>query len=122
MASAPRSRSAIPGGNVAVNAFDQYVPGFGVTFLLIGMLLGISLTLFDEREWGTLKRLQVSGVPLAALLLGKLSARFVVGTVQMVVLFAVGWAVFGISLGRHPIALVVADREHMRSPPRDSGW
>jgi ABC-type multidrug transport system permease subunit len=100
-------QSAIPGGNLAVNAFDQYVPGFGVTFLLIGMLLGISLTLFDEREWGTLKRLQVSGVPLAALLLGKLSARFVVGTVQMALLFVVGWVVFGISLGRHPIALVL---------------
>src|SRR5208283_4882414 len=49
---------------VTVNAFDQYVPGFGVTFLLIGMMLGIALTLFDERDWGTLKRLQVSGAPL----------------------------------------------------------
>ncbi|MBP1687176.1 MAG: transporter-like protein [Deltaproteobacteria bacterium] len=98
-------RPAVEGGSVAISAFDQYVPGFGVTFLLIGMLLGISLTLFDEREWGTLKRLQVSGVPLAGVLLGKLSARFVVGTVQMTILFVVGWALFGISLGRHPFAL-----------------
>jgi ABC-type multidrug transport system permease subunit len=100
-------QSAIPGGNVAVNAFDQYVPGFGVTFLLIGMLLGISLTLFDERDWGTLKRLQVSGAPLAGILLGKVGARFVVGTAQMALLFVVGWALFGISLGRHPVALVL---------------
>jgi len=99
---------AAPAGSlVLVNAFDQYVPGFGVTFLLIGMLMGISLTLFDEREWGTLKRLQVSGTPLAGLLVGKLIARFLVGTLQMALLFAVGRALFGISLGRDPLALLL---------------
>ena len=98
---------AIEGEAVTVNAFDQYVPGFGVTFLLIGMMLGIALTLFDERDWGTLKRLQVSGVPVAGLLLGKLFARFIVGIVQMALLLAVGWALFGITLGRNPLALII---------------
>lgn len=100
-------RPAIEGEAVSVNAFDQYVPGFGITFLLIGMMLGIALTLFDERDWGTLKRLQVSGAPLTGLLLGKLFARFIVGIAQMVLLFAVGWALFGISLGRNPLALII---------------
>jgi ABC-2 type transport system permease protein len=98
---------ANPGEAVAVNAFDQYVPGFGITFLLIGMMLGIALTLFDERDWGTLKRLQVSGAPLTGLLLGKLFARLIVGVAQMVLLFAVGWALFGITLGRSPLALLI---------------
>jgi len=98
---------AVVGEAVTVNAFDQYVPGFGVTFLLIGMMLGIALTLFDERDWGTLKRLQVSGAPLTGLLLGKLFARFIVGLAQMVLLFAVGWALFGITLGRNPVALII---------------
>jgi ABC-2 type transport system permease protein len=98
---------AVEGEAVSVNAFDQYVPGFGVTFLLIGMMLGIALTLFDERDWGTLKRLRVSGAPLTGLLLGKLFARIVVGIVQMALLFAVGWALFGITLGRHPLALII---------------
>jgi len=98
---------AIEGEAVTVNAFDQYVPGFGITFLLIGMMLGIALTLFDERDWGTLKRLQVSGAPLTGLLLGKLFARFIAGIVQMVLLFAVGWALFGITLGHNPIALII---------------
>jgi ABC-2 type transport system permease protein len=98
---------ATEGEAVTVNAFDQYVPGFGVTFLLIGMMLGLALTLFDERDWGTLKRLQVSGAPLTGLLLGKLFARFIVGIAQMVLLFAVGWALFGISLGRNPLALII---------------
>src|SRR5271167_56399 len=100
-------KPAIEGEAVTVNAFDQYVPGFGITFLLIGMMLGIALTLFDERDWGTLKRLQVSGAPLTGLLLGKLFARFIVGIAQMVLLVAVGWALFGISLGRNPLALII---------------
>jgi ABC-2 type transport system permease protein len=100
-------KPAIEGEAVTVNAFDQYVPGFGITFLLIGMMLGIALTLFDERDWGTLKRLQVSGAPLTGLLLGKLFARFIVGIAQMIVLFAVGWALFGISLGSNPLALII---------------
>jgi ABC-type multidrug transport system permease subunit len=100
-------RPAIDGETPVVNAFDQYVPGFGITFLLIGMMLGIALTLFDEREWGTLKRLQVSGAPLSGLLMGKLTARFLVGLVQMAILFAVGWVLFGISLGHHPLALAI---------------
>jgi ABC-type multidrug transport system permease subunit len=100
-------RPAIEGEATVVNAFDQYVPGFGITFLLIGMMLGIALTLFDERDWGTLRRMRVSGAPLTGLLLGKLIARFIVGIVQMVLLFAVGWALFGITLGRYPLALLI---------------
>jgi ABC-type multidrug transport system permease subunit len=100
-------RAAIEGEPTAINAFDQYVPGFGITFLLIGMMLGIALTLFDERDWGTMRRLRVSGAPLSGLLMGKLIARFIVGIAQMVLLFAVGWALFGISLGRNPLALLI---------------
>lgn len=99
--------AASPGADVVVNAFDQYVPGFGVTFLLIGMMLGIALTLVDERTWGTLERLEASGASASGVLLGKLLMRFAVGVVQMIVLFAVGRALFGISLGRAPLALLL---------------
>jgi len=95
------------GANTNVNSFDQYVPGFGITFLLIGMLMGISLGLIDERDWGTLARLRVSGAPLAGTLIGKLLARFLVGTLQMVVLLAIGYALFGVSLGRNPAMLLI---------------
>jgi ABC-type multidrug transport system permease subunit len=89
------------------NAFDLQVPGFAVTFLLIGMLMGVSLALLDERDWGTLERLRSVAAPISATLAGKLFARFVVGFVQMVVLFAAGWVLFGISLGRAPAALML---------------
>ena len=95
------------GGAANVNSFDQYVPGFGITFLLIGMLMGISLGLIDERDWGTLARLRVSGAPLAGTIVGKLLARFLVGLAQMVVLMAIGYAMFGVSLGRNPAMLLL---------------
>ena len=100
-------RPAVDGASVRVNAFDQYVPGFGVTFLLIGMMLGISLTLFDERDWGTLQRVRAGGASLAGILIGKVLARVVIGVAQMIVLFGVGWALFDIALGRQPAALLL---------------
>jgi ABC-type multidrug transport system permease subunit len=96
---------SLTGGETRINAFDQYVPGFGITFLLIGMLMGISLRLIEDRDWGTLQRLRVSGAPLAGMLIGKLLSRFLVGLAQLTILFAIGWWLFGISLGRDPLAL-----------------
>lgn len=89
------------------NAFDLQVPGFAVTFLLIGMLMGVSLALIDEHDWGTLERLRSAAAPLWTTLTGKLLARFVVGFIQMIVLFAAGYVLFGISLGRTPAALLM---------------
>jgi ABC-2 type transport system permease protein len=89
------------------NTFDLQVPGFGITFLLIGMLMGISLAVIDEHDWGTLERLRSVAAPFAATLAGKLVARFIVGFAQLVVLFAAGWVLFGISLGAAPWALLM---------------
>jgi ABC-type multidrug transport system permease subunit len=98
---------SIGGGYARVNTFDQYVPGFGITFLLIDMLWGVGVGLIDERDWGTLARLRVSGATPAAMMVGKLMARFVTGVGQMIVLFAVGWVVFGITLGHSWWALLM---------------
>jgi ABC-type multidrug transport system permease subunit len=99
------SERSLAGGDASVNAFDQYVPGFGITSLLFGMLMGISLRLIEDRDWGTLQRLRVSGVPVTATLIGKLFSRFLVGLAQLTILFAIGWWLFDISLGRNPLAL-----------------
>ena len=95
------------GAVAGFNAFDLQVPGFSVTFLLIGMLMGVSLALIDENDWGTLERLRSASAPLWTTLTGKLMARFVVGFIQMGVLFAAGYVMFGISLGRSPAALML---------------
>jgi ABC-type multidrug transport system permease subunit len=97
--------TSVTGAPERLNTFDQNVPGFSVTFLLLGMLLGVSLSLLDERHWGTLARLRTTPTPFSALLVGKLLARFGVGMVQMTLLFLFGWIAFGISLGPEPWAL-----------------
>jgi ABC-type multidrug transport system permease subunit len=97
----------VSGGSSHINTFDQNVPGFSVTFLLLGMLLGVSLGLLDERDWGTLDRLRAMPVSVSRVLGAKLLARFLVGIVQMIVLFAVGRALFGISLGPQPWLLLL---------------
>lgn len=94
------SRSSIPPA-------EQNVPGFSVMFVLMGVLFGIAFGLHDEREWGAITRLLVAPIPRMALLGGKLLARFVVGFVQLVLLFAYGHLVFDLSLGRSPLALGV---------------
>ncbi|MGH7856005.1 MAG: ABC transporter permease [Candidatus Binatia bacterium] len=90
-----------------LNTFDQNVPGFSVTFLLLGLLFGVSLGLLDERDWGTLERLRAMPAPFAATLVSKLVARFLVGLVQMIVLFTAGWMAFGMSVGPEPLALLL---------------
>src|SRR4029450_6595019 len=97
----------VSGGGSTINTFDQNVPGFSVTFLLLGMLLGVSLGLLEERDWGTRDGLRGMPVPVTTLLGAKLFARFLVGVVQMVLLFAVGRLLFGISLGREPWLLLL---------------
>jgi ABC-type multidrug transport system permease subunit len=98
---------SVTGAPAQLNTFDQNVPGFSVTFLLLGMLLGVSLGLLDERDWGTLERLRAMPAPFATTLVAKLLARFLVGVVQLAVLFAVGRVAFGISLGPQPWALAL---------------
>jgi ABC-type multidrug transport system permease subunit len=97
---------SITGGDASVNTFDQYVPGFGITFLLVDMLWGVGVGLIDERDWGTLARLRVSGAPASGMMLGKLMSRFLIGLAQMILLFGAGWVLFGISLGHNSWALV----------------
>jgi len=97
---------SITGGDAKVNAFDQYVPGFGITFLLIDMLWGVGVGLIDERDWGTLARLHISGASASGMMLGKLTSRFLIGLAQMILLFGAGWLLFGISLGHNSWALL----------------
>jgi ABC-2 type transport system permease protein len=75
------------------------VPGFSIMFVLLAVIFGTSMGLHDERDWGTLPKLLVAPAGFTWMLLGKLGARFVLGIVQMLVLFAWGHWMFGVSLG-----------------------
>ncbi|HXV60400.1 MAG TPA: ABC transporter permease [Vicinamibacteria bacterium] len=96
---------SLTSSRTSFNTFDQNVPGFGVTFLMLGMLLGVGLGLVDERDWGILYRLTASPVSAGTIVTGKVISRVLIGVVQMALLFAFGRALFGISLGPSLLAL-----------------
>ena len=96
---------SVYGGALGYNTFDQNVPGFSVTFLLLGMLFGVGLGLLDEGEWGMLERIAPSRIGPGHLAVGKVLSRFLVGLAQMLVLFAFGRVAFGVSLGPSLTAL-----------------
>jgi ABC-2 type transport system permease protein len=97
----------LTGNRLAVTVFEQRVPGFALMFVLLAVVFGTSMSMHDERDWGTLARLLVAPGGFTRILLGKLAARFVVGVMQMLVLLAWGHFVFGVSLGSSPIAFVL---------------
>jgi ABC-type multidrug transport system permease subunit len=99
--------TSVTGAPRRLNTFDQNVPGFSITFLLLGVLLGVSLGFLDEREWGTLDRLRTTPTPLLTIVLAKLAARGAVGLAQMLLLFVVGRLAFSVSLGAQPAALLL---------------
>lgn len=97
----------LTGNRLAVTVFEQRVPGFALMFVLLAVVFGTSMSMHDERDWGTLARLLVAPGGFTRILLGKLAARFVVGVIQMLLLLAWGHFVFGVSLGSSPIAFVL---------------
>jgi linearmycin/streptolysin S transport system permease protein len=97
----------LTGNRLAVTVFEQRVPGFALMFVLLAVVFGTSMSMHDERDWGTLARLLVAPGGFTRILLGKLAARFVVGVLQMLVLLAWGHFFFGVSLGSSPVAFVL---------------
>jgi ABC-2 type transport system permease protein len=55
----------------------------------------------------TLQRLRVSGASTVGMLIGRLAARTLIGFVQMIVLFGIGWFLFSIKLGANPAMLLL---------------
>lgn len=96
----------LTGSRLAVSPFEQNLPGFALMFVLFAVILGTALGLYEENDRGTLPRLLVAPTRFAGIVLGKLGARCVLGTVQMVVLLAWVHFAFGVSLGKSPAALL----------------
>ncbi|MGC2493303.1 ABC transporter permease [Candidatus Binatus sp.] len=97
----------ITGDNVSFSSLEQNIPGFSLMFVLLTLIFSVSLALREEEVWGTSARLSVVPVPPASLLGGKLLARLVVGTAQLLLLLVFGHFVYGLRLGHSPVAMVL---------------
>jgi ABC-type multidrug transport system permease subunit len=92
---------------LSFSSLEQNIPGFSLMFVLLTLLFSVSLGLREEEVWGTSTRLRVAPVPLASVLGGKLLARWIIGTAQLLLLLLFGHFVYGLGLGQSPIAIVV---------------
>jgi len=97
----------LTGNRLEVTAFEQRVPGFALMFVLLAVVFGTSMSMHDERDAGTIARLLVAPGGFTRVLLGKLSARLVVGIVQMLILLGWGHWMFRVSLGTSPAGLLL---------------
>jgi ABC-2 type transport system permease protein len=95
----------LTGGRVEISSLEQNIPGFSVMFVLLNLVFSVSFGLRDEEVWGTSRRLSVAPVAPTIVLGGKLLARLIIGTVQLLVLLLFGHVVYGLTLGHSPFAL-----------------
>jgi ABC-type multidrug transport system permease subunit len=100
-----RERS-ITGDRLSFSSLEQNIPGFSLMFVLLTLIFSVSLALREEEVWNTSARLSIAPVALASLLGGKLLARSIVGTAQLLLLLLFGHFVYGLRLGHSPIAMI----------------
>jgi ABC-type transport system involved in multi-copper enzyme maturation permease subunit len=83
----------------------QSVPGMGSMFVMMTVFGGMAALIEERRGW-TLQRLAAMPIRRSALIAGKVLARFSLGLLQFLVVFAVG-ALLGMDFGRDPLALIL---------------
>lgn len=85
--------------------YQTLVPAFVVlfTFFLVNFMAS---SFIEERELGTLRRIQASRMSPLQLLVGKTLPFFIVSLLQSVLLFLSGRLMFGMSWGVHPVLLI----------------
>src|SRR3990170_4448976 len=88
------------------NPLQQNIPGYTVmfVFLVAGFMAGWST---EEKRNGILRRLRSSPVSTASLLAGKLLYGLAVSLVQILVLFLATSTMFGLNLGKDPLAFIL---------------
>ena len=86
--------------------FALLFPGITVMFVFFGV--GMSgASLLTERETGALRRLLAAPIPRGSIIGGKMLGYMVLVCLQVVVLFGVGRAFFGMPLGEAPLTLAL---------------
>jgi ABC-2 type transport system permease protein len=92
--------------NAELSIMSSLSPGFALSFVFF-LISHLALTVVDERETGTLRRLITTPVSRAVILFGKALPFFGVAVIQLVFILLVCNMVFGMELGSEPLALTV---------------
>lgn len=90
-----------PGNNVGL---IQAVAGTAIMMLLFSVA-GLGMSLLDEKQEGTLKRLLVAPVPPVHILLGKMLSANVIAIAQLVAMVVFAVLAFGLQVRSHVVGL-----------------
>lgn len=85
---------------------DMFLPGFMVYFVF-SLANGVASTLLGERQEGTLKRMLTAPVSRFEILVGKLTARGILGLIQTVMLVGIGVVWLKLTVGQAPFGILV---------------
>jgi ABC-2 type transport system permease protein len=77
-----------------------------VLFVFITSLAGAA-ALIEERRLGVTRRMLAAPTTATAILLGETLGRFLVALLQGLIVFTIGWLVFGVDWGDPPAALLL---------------
>ena len=102
------SERSLTGSWLKFTSLEQNVPGFAMTFVLLSVIFGVAFGMRDEEAWGTSARLAAAPVHHATIVAGKLLARLIVGTVQLLLLLLFGHLVYDLTLGDSWVTLAIA--------------
>jgi ABC-2 type transport system permease protein len=91
---------AVAGRGARQNHVAYYAGAIAVLFLLFSAAEG-ALSLLEEKEAGILDRLLAGPAGSAPLLYGKLAFIAATGFVQVMLIFVVAWALYGVDLPAH---------------------
>ena len=93
-------QDALPSG------FNYTAPSNLVLFVFITSLAGAA-ALIEERRLGVTRRMLAAPTTASAILLGETLGRFLVALLQGLIVFTIGWLVFGVDWGDPPAALLL---------------
>ena len=89
----------VAGKRGEINLYTQLIPGYAMMFILFGIMGGAE-SILEEKARGTFKRLVMAPIMRYQLLGGKLLAHYLTIVGQMILLFAFGYYIYQIDLGR----------------------
>jgi ABC-2 type transport system permease protein len=95
-----------------INPLSVYVPGFAVLFIFLTAQT-TAQSIYEEKKVGSFRRLLAAPISKITILVGKMIPNFLIGFVQIIVLFSAGVLVFPVlgldpmSLGNDPLALIL---------------
>ena len=104
----PITLSVVPAGKrqTVPTGFQQAVPGTMVMFLLLVMFTSGSVSLLHERKEGILLRLASTPMSRGAVVLGKWTARWTLGLIQIAFAMLAGSVLFKVDWGQNLAAVV----------------